>query len=143
MIREQYVLIAEQNKKIEALEESFNQFRQDVNNRFRNTLNLIEERIDIQKESNEALLIGLEKHMSQRIDNISASKTMVTDLLKKIAVLEGVKDSMEHRRNTIEVLKKLKILDEEMLKEDREEKNCSIKKAQVHLLRWILGEIDE
>lgn len=62
-------------------------------------------------------------------------------LLIKIAKLEGVKDAIEHRRSSKELLNKLNELNEFMLKEEREERDIKVIKSQVELLRWVLGEI--
>lgn len=140
MISSQNVTIGELNKRLQDIENDFVNFREDINNRIKRLNNLILEKLDIQKEDTESLLIGLEKTFSSKINNLSDGKPTVTDLLKKIAKLEAVTDAIEHRRSSEEILGTLNVLNESMLKSGREEKDCSVLKEQIRILRWALGE---
>lgn len=64
----------------------------------------------------------------------------VPKLLMRIAHLEGITDAVEHRRSSEEVLNKLGALHNLMLQAEVQEKDSSIVKAQVNILRWVVGK---
>lgn len=140
VVQQQNITVGELTKRIGSLETDYSQFRNEINNRLRSLNNLLDEKLDIQKETTENLLIGLEKAFQAKINTLNKDGSIVTDLLKKIAYLEGITDAIEHRRSTEEVLGTIKVLDEKMLKDDREEKNTDILKEQIKILKWALGE---
>lgn len=92
------------------------------------------------KQENELQLIELQKIYNKKLENLNAGRPLIQDLLKKIAYLEGIKEAKIHRRTTEDVIHKLSIINEQMLKNEREEKNIESLKEQVYLLKWILGE---
>lgn len=61
-------------------------------------------------------------------------------LLIKIAKLEGIKDAIDHRLSTKEVLNKLGELNDLMLRQDREDKNTDLVMAKIDTLKWIIGD---
>lgn len=142
-IDSQNVTIGELVGRVDSTISEFNQYRNDSNDRSRKLNNLVNEKLDGQKESTEALLIRLERVFEDKINTISSGAPLITDLLRKIAVLEGVKDAIEHRRSTEEVLGTINVIDESMLKDQREEKDISVKQKQIKLLRWVLGDVYE
>ncbi len=72
--------------------------------------------------------------------NVGNNSKIMNDLLIKIAKLEGLSDAMEHRRKSSEILDRLNSITEEMLKNDREDKNIDNLKEKINLLKWVLGE---
>lgn len=139
-IDSQNVTIGELTNKLDSIVSEFNQYRNDSNDRFRKLNNLVDEKLDAQKEDTETLLIRLEKNFENKINSISDDKPLITDLLRKIAALEGIKDAIEHRRSVEEVQGMLKVLEGAMLKDECEERDVSIKKEKIRILRWVLGE---
>lgn len=140
MIGTQNVSIGELRKEISDLMKDFESYREDQNTRNKRVLGLVEDRINTQHEETEILLVNLNKEFSKKIDVLSNGTPLVTELLKKIARLEGISYASEHRRSTEEVLGKLANLDQKMLKEEREEKDITAIKEQVGLLKWVLGD---
>lgn len=120
--------------------DDFGEYREENNIRMRQLNNLINEKLDFQKEHNEAQLIGLQKAYNLKLDNLSEGKPLVQDLLKKIAHLEGISQSTLNRVKTEDIMNKLSELNDLMLRTEREEKNTDFIKEQVNLLKWILGE---
>lgn len=124
----------------DSLSKELSDYRQDSNRRFQNINNLINEKLDYQKEQYEAILIGISKAFNQKIENLSEGKPVVADLLKKIAYLEGIKESSENRKTTQEVTERLSKLNDLMLQMEREERNTESIKDQVDILKWVLGK---
>lgn len=129
------------NEKVNSLFEDFNIHREESTNRIKRLNILLNEKLDSIKEDNENILIGISKSFNQKIDNLSEGKPLVQDLLKKIAYLESLKESIDHRRSTNEVISKLTELNDAMLTAAREEKSTDSLEERVNILKWVLGEI--
>lgn len=132
--------IAEVRQQVETLQIEFNHYREDVNSRVRVLTNLLNEKLDAQKEELELVLIGLEKSFSNKINNISEGKPIVTDLLRQIAQLQSIKDASESRRSTKDILEKMKEVNDEFLELDLKDKDTREILAKLGILKWILGE---
>lgn len=64
---------------------------------------------------------------------------IITDLLKKIAILEGIQKASINRRTTEDIMHKLEVINDALLKADREDKRTDSLQEQVYLLKWVLG----
>jgi len=62
-----------------------------------------------------------------------------TDVLKRLALLEGVKDSIDHRKSSKEVLKQLEEAKLILMGLERVGDNPIEARAKVEILEWILG----
>lgn len=74
------------------------------------------------------------------IESVDSVSPTIMSLLKKIAKLEGVKDAIEHRKTSEEVLERYKQLNNLKLKLEREEKDVNMVNSQLEILKWVLGE---
>ena len=61
-------------------------------------------------------------------------------LLKKIAYLESIKDCIENRRSTKDIVEKRDFLNKCLMKLDRQDFLYDSVKQQIDLLSWVLGE---
>ena len=69
-----------------------------------------------------------------------SEKSVVTELLRRIAVLEGFKDAIEHRKTTQEVLNRIAEIDSDILKADREDSSDTRDlSAMKNALEWVIG----
>lgn len=139
------VNIGELRQRLLFLEKEFDLYREGVNSRFNKFNNLINEKLDSQKEDVESILIGLSKTFENKLNSISNGSSTVTDLLRKVAILEAIKDSVEHRRSTEEILKKIDSLNKESIGIDVNTKEgISIEAENINkkilILKWALGE---
>lgn len=83
----------------------------------------------------------LKVHMNILLGNrVGDNKSILNDLLIKIAKLEGIKDAVENRRTSNELLSKLDELNTLLLKNDMEGMDISILTSQISILKWVLGE---
>lgn len=75
-----------------------------------------------------------------KMETKDSSSPVIMDLLRKIAKLEAIKEAVEHRRTSTEIIAKYSELYDLMLKSDREEKDITILKEKLLILKWVLGE---
>lgn len=133
--------IDEVRKELDDLRFEYTHYREECNERIRKINNLVNEKLDSQKEDFEAILIGLEKKFSQKINNISDGKPVVTDLLRQIAKLEAIRDAIEDRRTTEELLSSLNHLkNNQMDNELQGETSPSDLLVKISTLEWVLGK---
>lgn len=128
-------------KELNDLNAEFVQYRDDCNARLSKFNILIDEKFAIQKQDVEILIMNFGKELQNKLDKISVDHPMTVDLLKKIAKLEGVKDAVEHRKPAQDLMNKIGELNDLMLVRDREEKDVTVIKSQIDILKWALGEI--
>ena len=85
-------------------------------------------------------IVGLFSSVDEKISKGNGAVRATSNLLKKIAVLEGVKEAVESRRLTPEILAKREDYRKELLAMDREDKNFDRFQDALLLLNWVLGE---
>lgn len=102
-------------------------------------LELIERKIEVFEGNITNKISGLMTYVNDK----TAYKPVVqdTELLKKLAKLEAVKDAVEHRRSSTEVLAEYARLKEQLLGIGREENGNVRLQERVETLKWVLGEI--
>lgn len=127
-------------KELEDLRFDYTHYREECNERIRKVNNLVNEKLDSQKEDFEAILISIEKKFSQKINNISDGKPIVTDLLRKIAKLEAIRDSDQNRRTTEEVLATLNGLKDQQMNNELTGAKSTGLDTKISILEWILGK---
>lgn len=94
----------------------------------------------LEKDTDEKIY-GVFKSIDLKITNATheEKKKTVVDLMSRIAELEGLKDAIEHRRSTAEVIEKKKKAEELVSKLDREDQPTVGVKAQIKIIEWVLG----
>lgn len=132
--------IKELKESLKNLECDFINHQEEINSRIRKVNNFIKEKLDIQKEDTESLLIGLAKSFESKINTLSNGKPLVTELLQKIAQLESIKDSVLNRRSTEEILNKIKEIDTQRLASELNDINTKELESELKALKWALGD---
>lgn len=130
----------ENSRDIRLLNEESLEFREAVNLRIRKVNGLVSEKLDSQKEDTEALLIGLEKTFQNKLNTLSDGKPLVTELLKRIAHLESIKDAITSRRSTEDILAKIGEVDAKRLDDEINERPTADSEHELKVLRWALGD---
>lgn len=85
-------------------------------------------------------IVGLFRTVDEKIAGGNGNVKATTSLLRRIAVLEGIKDRIENRRPTEAVTERLEGYKKQLLHLDRTDGNYSRYQDAVNLLNWVLGE---
>lgn len=125
---------------IELLKEDFNILMKKWSIGFERKVN---DRMDILEGTVDEKIVGLYKRVEERLANNNGNNRTIAGFLRRIAILENLKDKQEHRRSVQELLDMKERLHQEALKLDREEKNYFMALEKIELLKWVLGEKDE
>lgn len=134
------VSIGELKCRLSELREEYENYRSEANLRIKKLNILVEEKMDSQKEDIENLLIGLERTFENKINTISNGKETVTNLLRKIAELESLKDAVDHRRSSKCILEKENELNQKILNKDLLDGTDYEAKIKLQCLEWVLGK---
>jgi len=62
------------------------------------------------------------------------------DVLKRLAVMEGIKEAIDHRKSAKEVLRQLEDMKTELNQSERKGVDCSVAQAKVDALMWVLDQ---
>lgn len=98
-------------------------------------LNLIEQKIEVFEGNIDNKMSGLMCYVQEKTTQVVTGKSKDVALLKKLAQLEELKDAIDHRRSTEEIVKKRN----DFLKKDRTTKVTET----LHILNWVIGETNE
>lgn len=132
--------IGELKARLDAITKEFDAYREDVNLRFKKLGILLNEKLEANKDDLELTLIGISKSFDSKINVLSDGKPLVTDLLRQIARLEGVRDASEHRRTTEEILSEIARLDDLVKTAEVSDRTDKVSQEHLNALRWALGE---
>ena len=119
-------------------------YKEENNNRIKKLNVSFDERKALITEDVDLKIGGLARYLNNRLMEVG-DKAVVPGLLKRIAVLEGYADAVEHRRSTQEILDKLKEVSDKQLEFDRksptdEKVEDPVLRAIEDTLRYCLGE---
>jgi phage shock protein A len=110
--------------------------KEDVENLVKNKLVIFEGDVDDK-------LIGTFRSIDEKISNGNGHARGTASLMKKMARLEDVKDKVENRKSTKEIMEFLEEHKEKALKEDKSEKDITSRSLIIQTLQWVLGETNE
>lgn len=82
---------------------------------------------------------GLMQYVRDKLSNVKAGGDQDVELLKKLAKLEDIKDSIEHRRSTEEIVSEIESLKQELASADRDNFNVDKINYKISILKWVLG----
>lgn len=101
-------------------------------------LRILDMKLDAYRGDIDGKISGLMVYVKDRVA-ASMSTDDNVEILKKIARLEDLKDSIEHRRSTEQVIEERKRLILLLSSLNREDSNLVAVAAKVEILDWILG----
>lgn len=121
------------NLSIETIEDKLRLLNEKTKKEVFETLTRFEDSIDIK-------IVGLFKEVDNKILDKHGDTANTVSLLKKIAKLENLKEKIEHRKPTQEVLELLNSYKDKILKADRNDEKSQDYETAVKILKWVLGE---
>ena len=124
------------NQRLDAIDETIlSMTKNDLDKFMTNRLVMFEGSIDDK-------IVGLFRTVDEKISNGNGNVKATTSLLRRIAVLEGIKDAVEHRRPTGELIERLEGYRKQLLQLDRTDGSYSRYQDAINILNWVLGESD-
>ena len=96
-------------------------YKEENNLRIRKLNNFLDDRTAFMRENFDQQMAGLTKYVESRLIEVG-DKEVVPGLLRKIAALESIKETVKNRRTTEEIRKKLSSLKEKRLRDDCKDK---------------------
>src|SRR3990167_9385912 len=94
-------------------------YKEENNLRIRKLNNFLDDRTAFMRENFDQQMAGLTKYVESRLIEVG-DKEVVPGLLRKIAALESIKETVKNRRTTEEIRKKLSSLKEKRLRRSEE-----------------------
>jgi len=88
-------------------------------------------------------IVGLYRAVDEKVSSGNGHVKATATLLKRIAVLEGLKEVADSRRPTDEVLVKLDAYKKKLLAMDRTDNGFDRYQDAINILNWVLGENNE
>lgn len=136
--------LAKMQEQIDALNARLNAVDQTILNMTKDDLDkFMTNRLVMFEGAIDDKIVGLYSSVDERIHNGNGNVKATTSLLRRIAVLEGVKDAIESRRSTEAILERLEGYKTQSLKLDRADSNYSRYTDAMDILKWVLGEDNE
>lgn len=96
-------------------------------------------RLDIFEGGIDDKMVGLYHTVDERLASKNGKVKATAELMKKIARLEGIKDAVEHRLPTEEILKKVDEYKNKMMDLDRSGSAYNRFQDALNILTWVLG----
>jgi hypothetical protein len=140
-------IISHFDRKLAAMQGHINAMKTRLDSVDRTILNMTKEDLDkfmqnkfvVFESSIDDKIVGLYRTVDEKIAGGNGNVKATTSLLRRIAVLEGVKDAAEHRRSSQELLERLEEYKKKLLALDRTDENYGRYQDAVNILNWVLG----
>jgi hypothetical protein len=124
-------------KQVEALDSQFSALDQGVMTLTKKELlKTIDQKVEVFEGNVLAKISGLMVYVNEK--TAFEGRPGDTEVLKKLARLEGLKDAISHRRSTEELLNKRQALQDLIAECDRDNRSIVAEQAQLDILNWIL-----
>ena len=100
----------------------------------------IVQRIAIAEGNVDDKITGLYHSLDERISHGNGNGRAYIGVMKKLAQLEDVKDAVEHRRSSQELIQKRDELKKQLVDLHREGKDTSSIEIEYNIIKWVLND---
>lgn len=105
---------------------------------------VVDNKLDLLRGELDDKVVGMYRTIDEKVAQGNGNTRVVADLLRKIAKLQDVKDSIETRRSTEMVLDRIAQHKKLMLEEEKNDVNNLQRRSDIiKTLEWVLGENNE
>ena len=98
------------------------------------------QRLEVSENNVDDKIMGLYKSLDEKISSGNGNGRAYIGVMKRLAQLEDVKDAVEHRRSSQELIQKRDELKKQLVDLHREGKDTSSIEIEYNIIKWVLND---